>query len=242
MSNPKSYTDHLGNKFNSISEMCEYWNINKDTYRHRIQYGWSLENALTKHVTQNKRKCIDHLGNEIESMTEMCKYWNIDRRIFKKRIKRNWSIKDALTKNKSTTLNKKCIDHLSNEFNSVEEMCKYYKISVYQYYNRLKHNYCDLEILSILPIIYSGIQNGTQITKNLKLIEKQYDRKSKLIVYYICENQNGLRDIYTREELIKLIAKEKGLIVTYNLIKNYKTEPKRQRKEQDYAKNIAKNT
>jgi len=41
-------TDHLGNKFNSISEMCRSYSMNYDTYDNRVSHlGWTLEEALT---------------------------------------------------------------------------------------------------------------------------------------------------------------------------------------------------
>ena len=41
------YTDHLGNKFNSIKDMCKYWNVNVKTYTTRYKKGWSLKESLT---------------------------------------------------------------------------------------------------------------------------------------------------------------------------------------------------
>ena len=43
----KMITDHLGNKFNTIDDMCNYHNMHKSTYAHRIKTGMTLEQALT---------------------------------------------------------------------------------------------------------------------------------------------------------------------------------------------------
>ena len=46
----KAVTDHLGNKYRSIKEMCEEYNIPYRTFMKRMnQYGWDLKAALTIH-------------------------------------------------------------------------------------------------------------------------------------------------------------------------------------------------
>ena len=89
----KAVTDHLGNNFVSVKEMCEYWNIERHTLRLRLNAGLSLADALT----QPKKIAIDHLGNEFNSVKGMCEYWGIPYVTFKERIKVNWSIEKALT-------------------------------------------------------------------------------------------------------------------------------------------------
>ena len=41
-------TDHCGEKFFSITAMCEYWGIQRKVYTYRISHGWTQEDALTK--------------------------------------------------------------------------------------------------------------------------------------------------------------------------------------------------
>ena len=40
-------TDHTGRVFDTIKEMCKYWNIHDKTYRSRIDKGYSKKDALT---------------------------------------------------------------------------------------------------------------------------------------------------------------------------------------------------
>lgn len=47
MKKETTVTDHLGNKFSSISAMCKYYQISRSTYNHRVERGWTLEAALT---------------------------------------------------------------------------------------------------------------------------------------------------------------------------------------------------
>lgn len=49
--------DHLGNKFPSMTAMCDYWGTNLYTFKYRTQNkGWSVADALTKNVFIPKRK------------------------------------------------------------------------------------------------------------------------------------------------------------------------------------------
>ena len=38
-------TDHMGNQYASLQEMCEYWNISYSVYAHRISIGYSVDNT-----------------------------------------------------------------------------------------------------------------------------------------------------------------------------------------------------
>ena len=50
----KKCTDHLGNEFPSIKEMCSHWGIQPETYTRRIKvYHLSVEEALTRPVKPN---------------------------------------------------------------------------------------------------------------------------------------------------------------------------------------------
>ena len=42
----KKVTDHLGNSYQSISEMCHEYGIKRQTYSNRRRKGWSIEEAL----------------------------------------------------------------------------------------------------------------------------------------------------------------------------------------------------
>ena len=39
--------DHLGEKYYSVTSMCEHWGIARKLYEYRISHGWSQEKALT---------------------------------------------------------------------------------------------------------------------------------------------------------------------------------------------------
>ena len=136
-----SVTDHLGNKFETVTEMCKYWGISKNLYYQRIKYGWSLEKNLTNNKNILKRKCKDHLGNEFNSVKDMCDYYGIKTVTYTRRINvYNWSVEDALTK-KVKSYSSDVTDHLGNKFDSVSEMCKYWKIKYNIYNSRISRNW-----------------------------------------------------------------------------------------------------
>jgi hypothetical protein len=48
--------DHTGRKFTSESAMCRFWGIDYITFRARfVNYGWSLEKALTTPVRKTNK-------------------------------------------------------------------------------------------------------------------------------------------------------------------------------------------
>ena len=52
--------DHLGEKYYSVTSMCEHWGIARKLYEYRISHGWSQEKALTTPPRcQNKQPARD---------------------------------------------------------------------------------------------------------------------------------------------------------------------------------------
>ena len=98
----KECEDHLGNKYKSITQMCNFYNISYFMYTKRIKDGWDKEKALTtpfipKGKTFIGKKCKDHLGNEYINQEEMCKAYGIKKTTYRNRIKKGKTIEEALT-------------------------------------------------------------------------------------------------------------------------------------------------
>lgn len=154
-------SDHMGNIFNSQKEMCEYWNVDRNSFDKRLQSGWSVEKALTTPTKKYKKKhfernaIIDHEGNKFNSQKEMCEYWKIDKDAFSKRLDSGWTLEDALTKPKGYNPQKrektKCADHMGNEFDSLAEMANAYGISPGTVYSRLQKGWTVEEALQTVP-------------------------------------------------------------------------------------------
>lgn len=84
-------TDHLGNTYKSIKEMCNAYNIHPNTYQGRLKRGWTKEEALLD------KKITDHLGNGYKSIKEMCEAYNISYDTYLFRIRSGWAKEAALT-------------------------------------------------------------------------------------------------------------------------------------------------
>lgn len=132
--------DHKGNKFDTIDEMCQHYDISKTQYMINIRNNCTLEEALTLHTEQTV--CKDHLGNEYSSINEMCRAYKITKTVLRSRIELGWTLKEILT-NPSKKLNyNKIKDHLGNEFDCIKDMCKHYNVSevTYKYRKNLGLN------------------------------------------------------------------------------------------------------
>lgn len=90
----KIIQDHLGNVFDSFSEMCQHYELKQATVRDRLRRGWSLEKSLT-YLT--KVEIQDHLGNKFKTYKDMASYWGISIDAYNKRKRNGWSLKDSLT-------------------------------------------------------------------------------------------------------------------------------------------------
>lgn len=67
-------TDHLGNHFDSLLEMCEHHGVTVNAYYNRYYRGLDLEEALNKDYGRVRGKsCVDHKGIVYKSKKEMCK-------------------------------------------------------------------------------------------------------------------------------------------------------------------------
>lgn len=155
----KECNDHLGNRYNSIGEMCKYWGISRQTFINRLEHGKSLEQALTEKVRYRKTKiCYDHLGNKFNSSIEMCRYWNINYKTFRSRINAGVNLDDALTIGYRHNKEKERVsDHLGNEFNYLSEMCKYWNTSTSTFKYRIRLGLSLEEALTSKKVINGKI-------------------------------------------------------------------------------------
>lgn len=103
-------TDHKGQEFDSVRDMCNYYHISTGMYYKGIKDGISLERVLTGTVKEQPKtqieelyrpelnvKCKDHLNNKYDSITQMCAHYNILPDTYFARIQIGWSKEKALT-------------------------------------------------------------------------------------------------------------------------------------------------
>lgn len=151
--NSESCTDHLGNRYKSIVEMCDTYGINLSEYMNRVRMGWHIEDVLTKkEVIHSRGKygskvCADHLGNTYSSIKEMCRTYGVQPRTYRFRLESGWSLRDALTK-ETEHAPVKCRDHLGNRYSSIREMCRAYGISSHTLYSRIRKGMCLQDALT----------------------------------------------------------------------------------------------
>ena len=142
----KKITDHLGNVYDSFTEMAKVYSIHETSIRIRIKKGMSLEQALTTETTK-PIKINDHFGNEFSSIEELCRFYNINSKTFTWRLKKGWPIEKALTvKDKRP---KKSVDHLGNLYISKSAMCKKYGISTAVFNYRIEKGYSLKDALTL---------------------------------------------------------------------------------------------
>ena len=126
-------TDHEGNRFKSMSEMCRHWGITAASYKERLKKGMSQEEALTAPKTKSQSKpCHDHLGNEYPSSTEMFRIYGINYTIWKYRhIVKGWTLEKTLTtpvSDPDLAGAHECVDHMGNTFPSKKAMCDHWRV------------------------------------------------------------------------------------------------------------------
>lgn len=92
--------DHLGQRFDSLDEMCDYWDVERTLFNNRMRMGWTLEAALTtpKRIPQTPK--VDHLGKSYRSFAELCNAWDKPRMLVYSRLRCGWSVERCLTEEK----------------------------------------------------------------------------------------------------------------------------------------------
>ena len=101
----------------------------------------SSNNETNKAVNMSEGimyKYRDHKGNAFKTQNDMCNYWGVNVSSYIARRNKGLSIEESLTMESGRTSSKKCVDHKGNVFNSLNEMCEYWGVSVnaFNYRNR----------------------------------------------------------------------------------------------------------
>lgn len=132
----KQCVDHLGNKFNSINEMCKYWGIDSSLYYSRIKSGLSIKEALTNPVGKTYKGLY---GDTYTSLRTLAEAYNMKKSLLQYKLKAGYSLNKALREGMDTSKN--ITDHLGNRFVSISKMCEYWNISESAYNYRIKNGW-----------------------------------------------------------------------------------------------------
>ena len=144
-SSGKVYTDHIGNQFDTVFQMCAYYKISESKYRSRLSTGWTQEEALTG--VRKKKQVMDHLGNVFDSRSDMCQYYGIRESLFRARINDGKTVEEALLGVEEENTNF-VEDHLGNKFKNISQMCKAYGVRLDSYCQRKNRGWSLEEILT----------------------------------------------------------------------------------------------
>lgn len=131
--------DHLGNKFKTIEDMCNYWGISKWSYFERRQSGKSVKEALTGPV--KSLEATDHLGNTFKSVADLTRHYGIEYSVYRARIKAGWSKKEAIEiPSGQPRVIEWVEDDAGNRYSSIKELCDSLGIDYNTYYKAKRDN------------------------------------------------------------------------------------------------------
>lgn len=91
-------TDHFGNKYSSVVELCNFYGVAPAVYAGRICRGVEQRQALCAVVSAEELKMpfTDHEGTGYATMRDMTEHWGIPLSIFFARIQAGWGLSKAL--------------------------------------------------------------------------------------------------------------------------------------------------
>lgn len=139
----KQCEDGMGNVFDSVDQMCEFYEIPKNVYIARRRQGLSAAEALTK-------RYYDGRGNEFLTIEAMCAFYRVSPGVFYSRIQKGYSVYDSLT-NSSIDRLTVYYDHRGKYHASLAAMCDYYGINVATFKNRITRGW-SLEDALTIPV------------------------------------------------------------------------------------------
>ena len=167
-------TDHLGNKFKNVKEMCDFYKVKTTTYLSRLAMGWTLREALEGRKIDEKCEptksskgtvVTDHKGKQ------MCSHYGVGISLFNYRLKHGWSLEEALEGKESSAI---VTDHKGNEFVSKKQMCDYYGVSLFKFCKRINRGWSLEEALGVKEHNTHGYE-GVSVTdhKGNKFVSKE---------------------------------------------------------------------
>lgn len=130
------YTDHNGDKYETLEAMCNHWGISVNVYKKRCLSGKTLKEALESPM--HGAQPVDHKGIRYKSMLEMCAAYVVKYATFRVRLRNGWTLEDALTNSRNVTQGNciECYDFKGNKFKSYQDMCKAYNVKYMTFLHR----------------------------------------------------------------------------------------------------------
>lgn len=88
--------DHLGNSFQSVSDMCTFYGVPLNTYYRRRKKGLTKKESLVTRPRNATKQITDHEGNVYPNLITMCKFYGISTRTYYDRKHKGFSLQECL--------------------------------------------------------------------------------------------------------------------------------------------------
>lgn len=118
-----------GNKFESVKEICKFYDIKENTFYQRRRRGFTIEECIfgrKPKVKSRSCKCTDYNGMQFNSIREMCEYHNVPYGIYMNRKHRGHTLKECLD---SSNIKQHTFIYKGEVRNSLKKLCKELDIS-----------------------------------------------------------------------------------------------------------------
>lgn len=168
---------YKGKEYRSISSFCKENGLIYPTVKHRIESGWSFEDAISKpKIKGNKNVRFKYNGKEYRSISSFCKEHDLSYSLVRSRLRQGWNFEDAISKSKQKHIGilykgrfYKTIAELTNDVginihtfkrrlnlgNSIEECVVLQDISLKRNFDNFyecKCKHCGLKFIGTLEI------------------------------------------------------------------------------------------
>lgn len=144
-------TDHKGDKFTSVVDMCKRWGISNDAYYRRLSRGWSLERTLSSPIKEVRKSTsyVDFKGNVFPSVSSLAKEYGVSISVVT-RLLNEGKTTEEVTHFLSKRLRGEFMyeDHLGNKFLSYSKMAEAYGINARLFATRRKRGWTIEEALT----------------------------------------------------------------------------------------------
>lgn len=122
----KKFVDHLGNEYDSVSDMAQEYGLGGELVVSRMKLGWSIEKALTEPVRKRKPKVIEESTNKeyiklyLEKVIRLKQLNDKDKKL--KQLERLYVVK---YRGKELVLEEICMQDLMESLKSRERNCEF---------------------------------------------------------------------------------------------------------------------
>lgn len=122
--------EYNGNKFKSLRNLCDFYNVPYYAIYFRISKGYSLEEALTEPVKNNR--IVEFEGKKFKSTREFCRYYNLNVTTFCNRRNMGWTIEECVYGKANKYDRPKLMGEIEFEgkkYKNFKSLCEDYKVN-----------------------------------------------------------------------------------------------------------------